>query len=300
MDTIKSISENQMNQKVISVNSAGKGASGSVYCVETEEEPYKLAVKVGDNYELLKEEQKMLEFLKDKVSFKVPKPYFICTEGNKSYLGLEFIEGKSGKKIPLFCNRSKLSDNVISAFMNMQEVKNNKFGKYNNPAFDTWADYYRDFFNKVYSFSKAKHQKGELEEIIMNALDLINERFYEIFGEISGEAVLCHGDFWLPNLMFNYKTSELTGVLDPFDMLWAEKEYELFCLTAGLDSRKLRLYENYKSKNATSKYCDLKLEIYALCNELHWYQRLGTIGHQYLVYRSKNIIKQTKMRGAFL
>lgn len=58
MDTIKRITENQMNKKVISINSAGKGASGSVYCVELKEEPFKLAVKVSNDYELLMEEKK--------------------------------------------------------------------------------------------------------------------------------------------------------------------------------------------------------------------------------------------------
>ncbi len=294
MNTVKSVVENQLHTKVIAVATAGKGASGSVYCVATEQEPYKLAVKVGNEFDMLLEEKEMLDFLLDKVDFKVPKPFFLCTNDDKSYLGLEFIDGESGKKIPLICNKKKLSDNIIAAFMNMQSVKNNKFGKYNNPIYDTWIDYYRNFFDAVYAFSKAKYKEKGLEEIVIKALDLVNEKFDIIFGESPNEAVLCHGDFWLPNLMLDFKTGELKGVLDPFDMLWAEKEYELFCLTAGADSKKLKLYENYKSKNEVSEYCDLKLEIYALCNELHWYEKLGTIGHEYLVYRSKNIIRLMK------
>ncbi len=294
MDNIKSVVENQLHTKVIAVSPIGKGASGSVYCVTTKNEPYKLAVKVGNDFDMLLEEKEMLDFLSEKVDFKVPKPFFLCKDDDKSYLGLEFIDGENGKKIPMICNKKKLSDNIIAAFVNMQAVKNDKFGKYNNPIYDNWIDYYRNFFEAVYAFSKAKLEEKQLEEIVIKALDLVKERFDIIFGEISDEAVLCHGDFWLPNLMLDFKTGELKGVLDPFDMLWAEKEYELFCLTAGTDSKKIKLYENYKSKNEVSEYCDLKLEIYALCNELHWYEKLGTIGHEYLVYRSKNIIRLMK------
>ncbi len=297
MDTIKAVVENQLHTKVIAVTSAGKGASGSVYCVTTENEPYKLAVKVGNDFDMLREEKEMLEFLLDKVDFKIPKPFFLCKNDDKSYLGLEFIDGKSGKKIPMICNKKKLSDNIIAAFMNMQSVKNNNFGKYNNPIYDTWIDYYHHFFEVVYAFSKEKYNENQLEEIVIKALNLVNERFDIIFEGTTEKAVLCHGDFWLPNLMLDFKTGELKGVLDPFDMLWAEKEYELFCLTAGAGSKKLRLYENYKRKNEVSEYCDLKLEIYALCNELHWYEKLGIIGHEYLVYRSKNIIRLIQKEG---
>ncbi len=294
MDNIKLIVENRFNTKVVSLAPAGKGASGSVYCVYLKDEPFKIAVKVGDDFDMLKNEMEMLNFIKDKVDFKIPKPFFLCTEDNKSYLALEFIDGKSGKKIPLFCNKRKLSDNIISAFMNMQSVKNDKFGKYDNPIFDCWYDYYRDFFNKVYSFSKEKNKTKELEDVVLKALGVVDKNFNTVFGDISGKAVLCHGDFWLPNLMLDYKSGELKGVLDPFDMLWAEKEYELFCLTAWKNSKRLKLYENYKKKNSVSKYCDLKLEIYALCNELHWYEKLGTISHEYLIYRSVNILRLIK------
>ena len=49
--------------------------------------------------------------------------------------------------------------------------------------------------------------------------------------------------------------------------MWAEPEYELFALTVG-GSKKLKLYENYKSRIVPTEHCDLKVEMYALYNEL--------------------------------
>ncbi len=293
-EIIFQIIEKNMNAKVLSVLPVGKGASGAVFCAETKNEPYKIAVKVGDDYAMLYDEMKMLEFLGERVSFKVPKPYFVCREDEKAYLALEFIEGESGKRLPLFINKKKLADSVINAFMSMQKITNTRFGKYDNPQYDSWYDYYKDFFGEIYEFSADMHKQKKLEDVVVSALDAVGDNFDMIFGNIPNEAVLCHGDFWLPNMMFDYKKCELTGVLDPFDMLWSEKEYELFCFTVTDESKKLKLYENYKSKNSVSRFCDVKIEIYALCNELHWYKKLGTIGHDYLIFRAKNLIKELK------
>lgn len=70
-------------------------------------------------------------------------------------------------------------------------------------------------------------------------------------------------------------------------------EYELFVLTVGY-GKNLRFYDIYKSKVETTKYSDLKVELYALFNELYWYKTLGKIGFGYLKYRSKRLIKMIK------
>ncbi len=290
-DEIKRVIEMHYTAKVLSVTPAGKGASGAVYCAEIDRQPYKIAVKVGSDFSMLESEKNMLDFLSARVSFKVPETYFICSEGGQSFLAMEFIEGKSGANIKFIKNKKHLAESILSAFMNMQSVTNEKFGKYDNPEFDAWQEYYRAFFNEIYDFSKSKNQAGELDDVVITALELISQNFDVIFNDISSPAVLCHGDFWLPNMLIDTKKCELAGVLDPFDMLWAEREYELFCFTVTDEGKKLGLYELYKSRNKVSQYCDLKVELYALCNELHWYKRLGTIGHDYLIYRSRNLIK---------
>ena len=50
-------------------------------------------------------------------------------------------------------------------------------------------------------------------------------------------------------------------------------EYELFVLTVGY-GKNLRFYDIYKSKVETTKYSDLKVELYALFIELYWYKTL--------------------------
>lgn len=292
--SIKCIVEKQMNTAVSKMYPIGKGASGSVYCVEIKSEPYKLAVKMSEHYDATLREKEMLDFLSSRVSYKVPKTYFVCRENGTSYLAMELIEGISGKnvaKLFFLPNKKHLANNIVDAFMNTQSFHNDKFGKFDNPAYDTWKEYYNDFFNPIYKFTKEKYKSNEVSKTVMNAVQLIYDNFDLIFDDAKGEPTLCHGDFWMPNMVIDFKKSELAGVIDPFNIIYAEPEYELFSLTLGF-GKKLKLYNIYKSRVSVSKYCDLKVELYALCNELDWYMWLNSIGHNYLKFRAENLINQ--------
>ena len=284
-----------MNTKVKSVRECGKGASGSVYRLKITSHPYQIAVKSSEFYDNLSKERKMLDFLSERVSYNVPNTYFLCKENDVAFLAMDYIKGISGKSklVEFVPNRKRLKNSIIDALMNAQSVQNKRFGKYDNPVYDTWKEYYADYFADIYNFTKAKYERREIETVVMDAVERIRINFDKIFDKTSDTACLCHGDFWMPNLIINFSKSELAGAVDPFDMLWAEPEYELFCLTLGF-GEKLKLYEEYKNRNNTTEFCDLKVEMYALCNELNWYILLGEMTHEYLVFRAERLLKIMK------
>ncbi|MBR3766717.1 MAG: aminoglycoside phosphotransferase family protein [Clostridia bacterium] len=297
-DKIKSIVEKHMKTTVKDIREVGKGASGNVFYVKISDKPYELAVKTSKFYDNICKEKKMLEFLQSKASYKVPETYFLLRDNDIVFFGMEYIKGMSGKSkyIKFVPSKKHLRNSILSAFINTQNVHNDKFGKFDAPAFNNWADYYKDFFSGIYEFTKEKYERKEIEPVIMKAVELINRNLDEILKSTENTACLCHGDFWMPNLIIDFRKSELAGVVDPFDMLWAEPEYELFCLTLGF-GEKLELYEEYKKRKQTSKYCDLKVELYALCNELNWYILLGEMEHGYLLFRSERLIKRMTESG---
>ena len=96
-NTIKSIVEKQLNTKVKSVRECGKGASGSVYKVKITNAPFVLAIKSSKFHENLIKEKNMLDYLSSRVSYRVPKTYFLCKENDMSFLAMDFIRGISGK-----------------------------------------------------------------------------------------------------------------------------------------------------------------------------------------------------------
>ena len=296
MDYLMSIVEKEMNTNVKSVYPIGSGATASCYCVEVFDFPFKIVVKTSPYYELMLEEMKMNNFIRERVHFKIPETYFIAKNDNMTYLGMGYIEGVSGRVLRLnqIKDKKHLADNILKCFINMQNVTNDKYGSYESPTYSTWKEYYWDYFCIIYDFALEKYNSGELDKKTNKALNYIKNNFDEIFSNVGNKAVLSHGDFWTPNMIFDTQKSEIAGVVDPFKTRFVEPEYELFCLTLGL-GQKLKLYKKYKKQFNVSKYCDLKVELYALCNEIDWWMNLGeidTIG--YIKMRAKKLIRQMK------
>lgn len=273
----------------------GKGASGSVYRVLINKEPFTIAMKVSSHPELMKKEAEMLCFLKEKTESKIPDVYFYAEEKGKGFIAMEFIEGTSGtdKSLLFKTGKKHLAESIIDNLLLIQKATNDKFGPFDNAVYDTWQEYYKQFADKIYSFCLEKSSQGELEDIVMQAVELSYKSLDSIFADTTGKPTLIHGDYWMPNFIIDKKKMELKAVVDPFNVMWAEPEYELFAMTVG-SGKKLKLYELYKSRVTVSTLCDLKLEMYALYSELLWYKKLGSISHSYLKERSKGLLKQMK------
>ena len=284
--------------KPTDISVAGKGASACVYKVDIEEIPYSIAVKCSDNAELLRQEYQQIKFINDRVDCKLPRLYHfgMCRDGSAVMI-MEHFDGVSASKLKKVRKaKESLPNEIVDNLLKIHSVHNEKFGPIDNAAYDTWYDYYSEFADEIYRFVKDSYENGRLRKKVFTAVSLSYEKCKEILRDTDGTPTLIHGDYWQPNFIVNPDTYALVGVIDPFNILWAEPEYELFTLTVG-GSKKLKLYENYKSKITPSKYCDLKVELYALYNELLWYKKLGSVSMGYLLYRSRRLIKQMKRNG---
>lgn len=272
----------------------GSGASAKVYKAVLDEEPYSLAVKYSRNPELLLQEYEQIKFLNDRVECKLPKLYHFGQCGDGTVIVMEHFDGVSADKIKNIRKASKILPNmIVDNLIKIHSVHNDKFGPVDNAVFDTWYDYYSEFAGGIYDFVKLLYTDGKIEKKIFKAVELSYERLDRILYDSNGEPTLIHGDYWQPNFIVNPDTYELAGIIDPFNIMWAEPEYELFTLTVG-GSKKLKLYEKYKSRIVPTEYCDLKVELYALYNELLRYKKLGSISNNYLMFRSRRLIRQMR------
>lgn len=284
--------------KPLSISAVGKGASACVYKVGIEREPYFIAVKYSSNANLLKQEYEQIQFINDRIDCKLPHLYHFGECGNGSaVMIMELFDGISADAIKHIRKASKvLPDMVVDNLLKIHTVHNDKFGPVDHAVYDTWYDYYSEFAAEIYDFVKQSYSENKISKKVLKAVALSYERLDKILYDSKGKPTLIHGDYWQPNFIVNPDTYALVGIIDPFNIMWAEPEYELFALTVG-GSKKLKLYENYKSRIKPTEYCDLKVEMYALYNELLWYKKLGSIGHSYLLYRSRRLIKQMKKKG---
>ncbi len=294
MDNINRVVEQELNIKVKSVSPLGSGDTATAFIVLLDDSR-KIVVKKSLHKQLLHEEKEMLDYLKARLNFKIPETYFYTDLGEKSYLGMEFIDGVPGNSnnIKFLRHKKKIANSIIDCFEDMQNTHNDKFGFYNNVIYDTWKDFYSDFFETTFSFANVQYHKGEIDKIVIDALKIVKMNFDEIFNDVSNISSLCHGDFWVNNLIIDKKNCSLAGAFDPHNVAWVEPEYEIFCFDVG-QSTVLKLYKRYKKRNKVSKYCDLKIQIYALVNELDWYKSLSHVSNQYINMRAKKLIKYAK------
>lgn len=292
-NSVKKNSENS----VVNVSQLGNGASGSVYRVTYDNE-HSIAVKISKHPELMKKEFDMLLLLKEKTESKIPEVYFFDEVEGYGIIAMEYINGISGtdKALKFSFKKKHLAESIVNNLITIQQAHNDKFGPFDNAVYDTWQEYYKQFADEIYVFSKQMHSENRLDDVVLNAVGLSYENFDKIFEDEIKPPTLIHGDYWMPNFIIDKKSMELLSVVDPFNVMWADPEYELFAMTVGY-GKKLRLYELYKSKVNVSKHCDIKLEMYALYSELLWYKKLGSITHSYLKMRSKRLIKQLKNKG---
>lgn len=291
---IREVIEKNLGLPVIDVLPVGKGGSGSVYrvdcgCSKT------IAVKISSHPELMLQEFQMLSILKEKTASKIPEIYFFDRVDDIGIIAMEYIFGICGSdKYFKYCVHKKhLAESIINNLLLIQKAHNEKFGPYNNAVYDTWQEYYHKFADEIYVFSKSKHSNNELDDVVMKAVELSYNNFNIIFSEEISTPTLIHGDYWMPNFIIDKNSFELLAVVDPFNVMWADPEYELFALTVGY-GKNLHLYEIYKSKVKVSKNCDIKLEMYALYSELLWYKKMVPVEHSYLRKRAKKLLKEMK------
>lgn len=292
MDSIiKSIVQKKLSCEVIDFKIIGKGAIGSVYKVQLDKSPYYMALKISDYPKLMFDEYKRIKFISERVDCKLPKLYFVEERNGHGFLAMELIDGveASIKSLVFKRNKKKLANDIVDTLIKIHTVHNEKYGPIYNAVYNSWFDYYSEFAMEIVEFTN----NSDVSDTVKEAVNLAYEKLYEIIGDDKDNATLTHGDYWMPNFIVDIKNMSLKGVIDPFNVMWTEPEYELFTLTVGY-GKNLHLYDIYKSKVKTSKKCDIKVELYALFNELLWYKTLGKIGFGYLEYRSRRLLKAIK------
>lgn len=285
---ITDLVEKELNCKVLDISIIGKGASANVYKVKINTFPNCIAVKSSDYPQVIFDEYNKINFISSKVDCKLPKLYFFKEINGKGFLGMELIEGvEASKKNLIFKrNKRKLANEIVDNLIKIHSVHNDKYGPIDNAVYNSWYEYYENFAKETVNFTN----NSDVSNTVKKAVNAAYEKLPKIIGNDKNNATLSHGDYWLPNFIIDTKNMSLKGVIDPFNVMWTEPEYELFTLTVGY-GKNLHLYDIYKSKVKTTENCDIKIELYALFNELLWYKILGKIGFGYLEYRSRRLLK---------
>lgn len=284
--------------ELLSCDLVSKSFNGSVYKVALGTEPFSVAVKVSKDWRLMEKELKMLDFISQRVDIRLPKVYFSEIKEGLGFYAMEFFEGISaGNKAFLKKSRAekeRFAEQAIDNLIKLQSVKNDKFGGIDDAKYDCWTDYYKPFAKSVLDFALEKAKEGAFPKKTCEIMAEAYGFFDRIFDESVGDAVLTHGDYWISNLIVAEKDMTLVGVVDPFNVMWADREYELLALPAG-NGKKFKLLETYKAKVPTTEKCDLKVRFYVMFSETFWYKSTGNYYSKLLKGLGRDLKKQMKI-----
>lgn len=256
----------------------GKGANGEVYRVKIDREPYILAVKATQFPEILEKEADALNYINDRADIMLPKVLFHHSADGEiplNIMGMTYLDGVSADKINWKLvprgKRDRFRKDVVDNIVKLREVTNDKFGYIDNPIYANWLDFYIPFAKARLEYLRTGCGEGSITRYVEKVLTRAFENLETILADC-GKPTLTHGDYWLPNLIVDKRTKRLVGCVDPFNVMYADCEYELFTL---MQFPGLGLYDLYTQNEKVSKFCDLKSRVYALFSEVYWCQILN-------------------------
>lgn len=295
IDIKKAIKE-YMHCELLDLRLLGSGANGEVYFCKIDCEPFEIAVKVTNYSEMLVKEVNAINFINERVDIKLPKIYFYHLQDENikfNIIGMSYMDGVGSDKLnwTFKCRKKKaFAEAVIDNFLNLQKVTNGTYGVVGGEQFDNWIDYYRPFAKARLEHIKPLAEQGKFPQEVVDVLQVAYDNLDIILQEV-GRPTLTHGDYWVPNLLANKNTREFVGCVDPFNLMWAESEYEIFAMILY---PQLNLYNIYKSKVKISKLCDLKARMYSLFSEVYWFELLGKGSFGFMKWVAKEMKKLLK------
>jgi fructosamine-3-kinase len=282
----------------------GGGSYGTAYLVTLPVEPKTAVVKTFRIPGMHRTEAMQIETLSAHSTVKFPKIYFLFdqTETNKTdALVMEYIDGVDAFTTVslLFKSRKRkaaFAEAVTDGMLAIHQTKGPLFGYLDHPVFDRWTDFYRIYAKEVLAGAKLFHDQGRLAFRYFDLLQTAYDHFGDVFTEEIGEATLTHGDLNVMNMLVDKKTLRLKAFIDPFNSMWADRDFDLFQLF-NLTGRFYHLFETYRKKAVLAPNVELKCAYYGYFNEILCYVKSGITMKILLEDVRKRLVREFRKAG---
>lgn len=299
------IAEKELKSKVRKIKYLGGGSFGYAYRADIDRQPYTVVMKAYKRCGICEREAFELKKLSEKSLIHIPKVYFTYLKDDISpvdFICMEYIKGKNCftdiKK--LFASKKKKRDfalRVTEAMYCWHSRTNEKFGPVMKPVYKEWLDFYKPLAFDILQDAEKMVKKGKLEEYFLKTMKKAWDSFDFIFSEKVKQPGLIHGDLNVMNIIAD-KNLNPTAVIDPFQSMWADTEFDLFQLKS-LTGNAFDLYKTYKEKYPVSEKCDLKTAFYALYHEIYSYINSGRrtkLNHLRCLFQLKREMKKAGLK----
>lgn len=206
----------------------------------------KVVVKFSREIGRLAKEVRGLSRLANKFDCPVPEVLFFGREDGHDYLVLEWLDGLPAYELPneplaLERFREDYTDLLLALHEHQSEqgfeIGEDKFERCQIKAFESWMDPVLR-----YVLSDCSPFSSKLKDAYVSMW----EKKEEILSPINTNSSLIHDDCHVGNVLFNPRTFKVAAILDPCDVGFKHREFDLFHL---YDVRPdLKLVERYQEK----------------------------------------------------
>ena len=264
MREIISIIEKNTGYKILNYEYLKSGCYSNLF-IATDTYNNKLLIKNYNDYGFAKKEYNNLTYL-SKLNSKFIKPIYFRDNNPYKFMVTKFIDGITLNNVE---NISlELKENIVKTINDIHSNTAEYFGSLNSNKYRSWKEYF------IYrSLPALKNSKILLEKHYINKNDyqllIYTLENIENFLEENYKPTLIHGDLTPWNIIVNNDKTQIEGIIDPFDVCYGDKDYDLFLLEKG-KGKEMQLLECFYSNE--DERLKKKLALYSLWNEVkHYY-----------------------------
>lgn len=262
---------------ITNIQEIGGGCYGKIFKLNIDTPPSVVCIKTYFYPNMAVRQAKDYTELKKRTSVPTLK---VLSDNNIHYgynlLVTEYTEGSNCAFTDIpeqYLNR--LGKNIAQNLAKIHQADNIAFGDLGNAIYQTWSGFYKVKLKEMWSNISSKTYNKNSLKILKTAMDNI-----DLFPLHCDTPSLIHGDFNTSNILIdcNY---EITAIIDPMNMFYGDREYDLFQLDI-YNGKQLLLMENYSNIFPLSKNFKYKNALYKAFAEYNHYATINAMEDEHL------------------
>ena len=261
-----------------SITLLGEGVYGKTYTVSLGCAPYRALVKIHKYPGMADQERRQLIELRAHIPVLAPQVYASLEEPELGEaLVMEWLPGQSCPKPEQFpyVMRASLQRQVVDLLLKLHAIEHREgYGSFDGPFYPRWWDYYGQRVSYTYQAIKnSEEARFYLGQEVLALMDRNFKHGEQILSTSQGQPVLLHGDFCFGNLLFDPHTWRISGLIDPLDAEWGERELDLVNLING-HVKHFELLNRYREAMDPGPCFPLRYWFYQVWKWLFYYVRV--------------------------
>ncbi len=265
----------------------GEGVYGRCYGITLERAPYRAVIKVHKYPSMADRERCQLLELRSHIPGLIPQVYTYLPETEVGdILIMEWLPGQSCPRPEQFPHalRASLQGQTVDLLLKLHTIGHREgYGSFDGPFYSYWWDYYGQRARHTYqSIIESEEARLYLGSQVLALMDRALEYGERILSTSVGQPVLLHGDFCFGNLLFDTQTWRISGLIDPLDAEWGERELDLVNIING-HIHHFELLNRYREAVDLGPCFPMRYWFYHVWKWLGYYVRVRTACREWVL-----------------